>query len=722
MPQQLIYTSAPSGLVAGRSGYCTVARSATMREAVMLRLEQLSYYDHLSLAGGHERPISACRVIDIRGTRYHVLSRIQDAGLDFTGRTNFIAHHLVATPDEVLQMPTPAMVFRKWAGWMTTWKSEARLLNHEDWSGLSALAATKCLPARTWASLTADAVHAYGLLEAKAGTCFGSEDVAEDTLLSLLAESTELLEVRDSRRDFRLAAWQWTFTTSFQEQDNPADFRCRFVPRNHPAFAKLTGSGCVSLPSVRAVKWTEEENQFAQKGWQPAQNISARLSVQRPIQEGESAILEAEANGLPYPAYQWYELEIGTRRAKPLAGATSAKLEVRPHRGVVRYKVEAFNRANVAQRASADVSVEVRAAISATWAPEPRPAAPTMPKAGLVRIDNDEQVVRKKQRNVQKAEVAETLFRKNQERRRTIKLVAVPALMFALFALGLVGWKQGWFLKGKDLGGTIGIPTNPPPAAATTPDNPTLSEAPKTNVPSSKETGMESIVNSSTNTNSAFAQSPPPQAAPKDTNSVAGPIHASLPEPWRAVAIDTRKDLKASSPSNDVYVVTGSGAAFASNKDSLSFVCQKVSSDGEFTASLAGSGKVTSEVTGKSRFGIMMRSSENPESPFVFVGIANTYGLWASRQEKGKPAQEARTSVIPNAYKQICFKLARTNGHFQVSCKYFKDWTLLAAVTAEIRLTNYLVGIVVCSGESDGTVVARFSDVHWKPTQTDDGP
>src|ERR1017187_249750 len=95
MPKQLIYTSAPRGIVPGQSGYCTVARSDEMREALILRLEQLSYYQHLSLSGGTERPISAYRIVDIRGTRYHVLSKIQDAGLDFTGRTNFIAHHLV---------------------------------------------------------------------------------------------------------------------------------------------------------------------------------------------------------------------------------------------------------------------------------------------------------------------------------------------------------------------------------------------------------------------------------------------------------------------------------------------------------------------------------------------------------------------------------------------------------------------------------------------------
>lgn len=677
----------------------------------MLRLEQLSYYDHLSLTGGQERPISACRVIDIRGTRYHILSRIQDAGLDFTGRTNFIAHHLVATPDEILQMPTPALVFRKWAGWMTTWKGEARLLSHEDWSGLSALAAARCLPARTWTSLAGDAVHAFGLLEAKAGTCFGSENVTDDTLLSLLAESTELLEVRDSRRDFRLAAWQWTFTTSFQEQDNPADFRCRFVPRNHPVFAKLAGNGCVSLPSVRAVKWTEEEKLFAQKGWQPAQNISARLSVQRPIQEGESAILEAEADGLPYPTYQWYELEIGTRRPKPLAGASSPKLEVRPHRGVARYRVEAFNRANVAQRASADVSVEVRAAMNATWTPGPRPAAPTKPKAGLVRIDDDEQAIRKKQRNIQKAEVAETLLREKQERRRTIKLVAVPALMFALFALGLVGWKQGWFLKRSDQGGAMGVPTNPPPpAAATTTDNPVVPEAPKKNIQLSVETGTGNIVNSSTNPNMASAQSPPPQGASNDANFVAAPSSAFLPKPWQAAAIGTENVPMASSPTNGVYVVVGAGTAFTNTEDSFSIVYQEVSTDGELTARFESQGAKTIEATKESRFGIMIRGSKNANAPFFFAGVSTNGLVSASRRNEDEPATETIGRGLPRL-----FKLTRTNDHFEAFCEYArsKGFTRLGSVDIEMQKTNFLVGLVVCSGKSDGTVQACFSNVRW---------
>ena len=110
MPQQLIYTSAPRGLVPGRSGHCTVARSESMGESLMLRLEQLSYYTHLSLTGGTNRPIYSYREVRIRSDSFYVLSRIDDSGLDFTGRTNFIAHHLVFTSDEILKYKCPAII------------------------------------------------------------------------------------------------------------------------------------------------------------------------------------------------------------------------------------------------------------------------------------------------------------------------------------------------------------------------------------------------------------------------------------------------------------------------------------------------------------------------------------------------------------------------------------------------------------------------------------
>ena len=76
MAWQLIYTSAPRTLSAGQSGYGTVARSPDLREALIQRLEQLSYYHHSAADPKGARPPAICayRVIDLRGAKYHVLT------------------------------------------------------------------------------------------------------------------------------------------------------------------------------------------------------------------------------------------------------------------------------------------------------------------------------------------------------------------------------------------------------------------------------------------------------------------------------------------------------------------------------------------------------------------------------------------------------------------------------------------------------------------------
>src|SRR5437867_9020143 len=108
MARQLIYTSALRTLVPGQSGYGTVARSTDLREALIQRLEQISYYQHIGAPGTgatQSHVVSAYRILDFRGSRYHILSRIQDAGLDFTSRTNHLAHHLVFEPVELAGVP-----------------------------------------------------------------------------------------------------------------------------------------------------------------------------------------------------------------------------------------------------------------------------------------------------------------------------------------------------------------------------------------------------------------------------------------------------------------------------------------------------------------------------------------------------------------------------------------------------------------------------------------
>ena len=119
MPWQLIFTSVPRGLTPGQSGYCTVARSKEMREGLASKLEKLSYY-HPKSDG---EMICAYRILELRGSRYHVLTRIGDAGLDFTKRRKFLAHHLVFLP-EALPVDSPSRIFAEWPGWKKRWEGD----------------------------------------------------------------------------------------------------------------------------------------------------------------------------------------------------------------------------------------------------------------------------------------------------------------------------------------------------------------------------------------------------------------------------------------------------------------------------------------------------------------------------------------------------------------------------------------------------------------------
>lgn len=354
MPQQLIYTSAPQGIVAGRSGHCTVARSAKMREPLMLQLEKFCYYQHLSLTGGQERPIYSCRIVDIRGTRFHVLSRIQDAGLDFTGRTNFIAHHLVFTPEEIRQFPTPPVILREWPGWVKSWTKDPQMLEKEDWADLTAFAGRSSVPAQTWQRVTGDAVNGYGLLEARAGASFRVDDQADETVLELIAESLELLEVRDTRRDFHTTAWNYTFTTSMQEQDNPADFRWRCIHSDNPAANRFATPDCRALSAVQATKLTSEETNFARTGRQPPKFV--KLAADNyDIQEGAGVKLEVATDGIPTPTIRWFEIE--RNQPKEMVGKSGTIQILNPEGRSKRYQVQAFNSAGSVDSNVVEISI-----------------------------------------------------------------------------------------------------------------------------------------------------------------------------------------------------------------------------------------------------------------------------------------------------------------------------------------------------------------------------
>ena len=428
MPQQLIYTSAQRGVVAGRSGHCTVARSAAMREALMLQLEKLSYYQHLSLSGGQERQIYSCRVLDIRGSRFHVLSRIQDAGLDFTNRTNFLAHHLVFTPEEIRRFPSPPVILRSWSGWVKTWNQEPQMLENEDWSALVNISSEVSVPATTWQQVTGDAVNGYGLLEARSGIAFRVDNLSEDQILTLFAESLELLELRDPRRDFRVTAWQYTFTTSMQEQDNPADFRWRCLHSDNPVSNRSAGPDCRPLSEVRAQKVTSEEKMFAQSGRQPPRFVTQPQNVR--VKEGEPARFHATAEGVPSPSYQWYSVD-QAGNGQIIANGTAAELVLPiPPFGVSRYVVRASNSQGEVTSEVAKLESEKKLRISQPRQDEVKRVVPKTTAPLYVRSADDIDM----QRRRIESDKAQEQF---QKKLRLNKILAICGVIGGLTVIGV---------------------------------------------------------------------------------------------------------------------------------------------------------------------------------------------------------------------------------------------------------------------------------------------
>lgn len=401
----------------------------------MLLLEKLSYYQHLSLSGGQERPIQCCRVVDIRGSRYHVLSRIQDAGLDFTGRTNFLAHHLVFTPEEVRQFPSPPVILRGWSGWVKSWPKEPQLLENEDWSGLAGLSATVSVPAQNWQQITGDAVNGYGLLESRAGIAFRVDNLAEEQILLLFAESLELLELRDPRRDFRATAWQYTFTTSMQEQDNPADFRWRCLHSDNPASSISAGPDCRSLSdvNVRASRVTSEETLLARSGRQPPRFVTQPKDLRST--EGEPARLLAKAEGVPSPSYQWFAVD-RAGNGQVIGNGTGAELVVQnPPLGLSRYIVRASNSQGDVTSEVATLSVEQKLRLS-----QSRPASdvrgPTKPASPSYMKSADD--IERQRRRIE-VEQAQVIVKKRIRRRNVLAVCAVITVLVVFIGFVLRG-------------------------------------------------------------------------------------------------------------------------------------------------------------------------------------------------------------------------------------------------------------------------------------------
>jgi|GEM_PF-1015868 hypothetical protein len=134
MIQELLYTSAPKGLKPGSRGFCTVLSTSGMPAPVATALESLSGYRPIFPPGdpqADQNPVVYSHYqMSLNGRRSHVLSRIADYGLDYSQRSNKLAHHLVLEPSE-RPSAGPAWVLAHSGMMRESWDGELKIISGE---------------------------------------------------------------------------------------------------------------------------------------------------------------------------------------------------------------------------------------------------------------------------------------------------------------------------------------------------------------------------------------------------------------------------------------------------------------------------------------------------------------------------------------------------------------------------------------------------------------
>lgn len=126
MSQELHYTSVPRGLKPGSRGFGTVAATANLPDSLADRLEALSGYQAVYPPGDPSEALNPVAFVHVRltvgGYVQEVLSRIGPAGLDYSGRPNKYAHHVILEPGErpdagpAWLLGQPGFISAAWAG------------------------------------------------------------------------------------------------------------------------------------------------------------------------------------------------------------------------------------------------------------------------------------------------------------------------------------------------------------------------------------------------------------------------------------------------------------------------------------------------------------------------------------------------------------------------------------------------------------------------------
>lgn len=220
MAQEIYYTSAPEGLRPGDHGFCTVAATPGIPRRLLERLEALSGYRHHvepRARSGRNPTCHAHWLLRLESREYHVLSRICDAGLDYTNRTNALAHHVVLETSELAAagpawlLSQPGLMIEQWQGHVGS-IIRSIPLPQGDIPPAPCTRWQQALGEAGWAGVVAEALST----DSRRPICLLFDQ--DEPVLPLIAEVLALLPAA--------SRWRATFNTYFTSL--PGDVTCQW--------------------------------------------------------------------------------------------------------------------------------------------------------------------------------------------------------------------------------------------------------------------------------------------------------------------------------------------------------------------------------------------------------------------------------------------------------------------------------------------------------------
>jgi cell division protein FtsB len=265
MIQELIYMSAPRGLVPGRAGFCTVAMTEELPNSWRERLESISSYDRHSGYGVNDprQPV----VFSHRFVNYkHVLSRIAPVAHEYTNRTNHIAHHLLLD-DADLTASGPAAILGEDGLFHSDWTREPEWLSPDRLSKSFPKRGTAVIPCRAWNLCMGDAGWAGYLAEA-----FVSDP--ERTAILIYDPGVDVLSLIREALQFVDRPWDVKFTTYYSSSQSGQECVWRGVLRGSEAERDLARRGNILKIDLGKRAMVQKSSNFVE-----AARRGERLSV-----------------------------------------------------------------------------------------------------------------------------------------------------------------------------------------------------------------------------------------------------------------------------------------------------------------------------------------------------------------------------------------------------------------------------------------------------------